>query len=69
MRDARGEIVYLPGATVIHSYRRESRERPLPRHALRHLRAFVALQWRYRRRRRELDLLAAELDRRAEAAR
>jgi N-acetylglucosaminyl-diphospho-decaprenol L-rhamnosyltransferase len=69
MRDAGGEIVYFPAATVIHSYRRESRQRPISRHALRHLRAFAALQWRYRRRRQELDLLATELDRKADSAR
>jgi len=69
MRDAGGEIVYFPAATVIHSYRRESRQRPISRHALRHLRGFAALQWRYRRRRGELELLAAELDRRADSAR
>ena len=65
IRDAGGEIVYFPSATVIHSYRRQSRRRPFSRHSWRHLRAFAAFQWRYRRRRGELERLASELDRRA----
>jgi GT2 family glycosyltransferase len=67
IRDAGGEIVYFPDATVIHSYRRQSRKTPVSRHSWRHLKAFAALQWRYRHRRREFGRLAAELDRRSTA--
>jgi GT2 family glycosyltransferase len=63
IRDAGGEIVYLPPATVIHSYRRHTKNRPLARNSWRHLTAFAAFQWRYRHRRREFDDLALELDR------
>lgn len=52
--DAGFEVVYLPEATVVHEYRRRTRKSPLSRAALSHLRAFAALQWRYRKRRREL---------------
>src|SRR4029450_6692881 len=61
IRDAGGEIVYFPHATVIHSYRRHTRRRPLSRNSWRHLKAFAAFQWRYRSRRRELEELASEL--------
>lgn len=64
VRDAGGEIVYFPDATVIHSYRRHTERRPLARNSWRHLTAFAAFQWRYRHRRREFDELASELDRR-----
>jgi len=46
---------------------RRSRQSPLSRVALLHLRSFAAFQWRYRKRRRELIALQDELDRRAEA--
>jgi GT2 family glycosyltransferase len=69
IRDAGGEIVYLPEATVIHRYMRRTRQSPISRAALRHFRSFAAFQWRYRRRRRELIALQEELDRRAEVAR
>jgi hypothetical protein len=65
IRDAGGEIVYFPEATVIHSYRRASRESPLSRMALEHLKGFAIFQWQYRRRRRELVRLGEELDRAA----
>jgi GT2 family glycosyltransferase len=65
IRDAGGEIVYFPPATVIHSYRRVTRDRPLSQLALRHLQAFAYFHWKYRRRRRELRRLDRELDRRA----
>jgi GT2 family glycosyltransferase len=65
IRDAGGEVVYFPAATVIHSYRRQTRARPFSRDSWRHLKAFSAFQWRYRRRRGELERLSSELDRRA----
>ncbi len=65
IRDAGGEIVYLPSATVIHSYRRLTRNTPVSRAALKQLEAHVRFQWKYGRRRRELMRLADELDRAA----
>jgi N-acetylglucosaminyl-diphospho-decaprenol L-rhamnosyltransferase len=65
VRDAGGEIVYFPEATVIHSYRRETRRRPLSGAALRQLGAFVYFQRTYWSRRRALMRLEEELDRRA----
>ena len=65
IRDAGGEIVYLPRATVIHAYQRRTRQQPFSVAALRHLRGFYALQWRYRSRRRQLVRLGEQLDRRA----
>jgi GT2 family glycosyltransferase len=62
IRDAGGEIVYLPDVEVIHSYRRITRQRPFSVVALRHLKAFVHFQWKYRRRRRALIRLGQELD-------
>jgi hypothetical protein len=62
VRDAGGEIVFLPDATVIHSYRRATTRRPVSGAALRQLRYFVDFQWKYRRRRRELIRLSAMLD-------
>jgi N-acetylglucosaminyl-diphospho-decaprenol L-rhamnosyltransferase len=64
IRDAGGGVVYLPEATVIHRCRRRSRRSPLSRVALRHLRAFAAFQWRYRKRRRDLIAQQEEMDRR-----
>jgi GT2 family glycosyltransferase len=52
--DAGFKVVYVPEATVIHGYRRHTRQSPLSGAALAHLRAFTRLQWRYRKRRREL---------------
>ena len=66
IRDAGGEIVYFPEATVIHTYRRRTAAAPLSRASLRMLRAFADFQWRYRRRRREFLQLQEELDREAE---
>ena len=59
------EVHSLPEATVIHDYRRASSQRPLSRGAWHHLRAFARVQWKHRRRRRELLRLCEELDRRA----
>jgi GT2 family glycosyltransferase len=57
IRDAGGEVVYFPQATVVHSYRRMTSSAPVSAAALRHLRAFAYFQWKYRHRRREfLDL-------------
>jgi GT2 family glycosyltransferase len=62
IRDAGGEIVYFPDATVVHAYRRMTRRRPLSRAALRHLTAFVYFHWKYRDRRSELRQLERRLD-------
>lgn len=65
IRDAGGEIVYFPDATVIHSYRRLTRKQPVSRAALRQLQAHARFQLKYLRRRRDLMRLADELDREA----
>jgi GT2 family glycosyltransferase len=65
IRDAGGEVVYFPPATVIHSYRRLTRSQPVSKAAWRQLQAHVYFQRKYWRRRRELIRLGAELDRRA----
>lgn len=62
IRDAGGEVVYFPEATVVHSYRRTTSRKPTSWLALRHVRAFYYFQWKYRRRRRELIRLERELD-------
>lgn len=54
VRDAGGKVIYLPDATVIHSYRRMTTRKPASRAALRQLDSHVRFQWRYRARRREL---------------
>ncbi len=63
IRDAGGEVVYHPGATVVHSYRRLTLREPLSRAAWRQLLAHVYFQRTYARRRRELVRLQDELDR------
>jgi len=67
IRDAGGEIVFVPDATVVHSYRRQTRRRPVSRAAWRQLRAFVYFQRLYAGRRRELIQLSERLDRSAAA--
>lgn len=67
IRDAGGEVVYLPEATVVHSYRRMTAAAPVSSAALKQLRAHVYFQRTYARRRRELLALQDELDRRAAA--
>ena len=67
IRDAGGEIVFVPDATVVHSYRRETRRRPVSRAAWRQLRAFVYFQRLYGPRRRELIELSRRLDEAAAA--
>jgi len=66
IRDAGGEIVYFPEATVIHTYRRRTAASPLSRASLRMFRAFADFQWRYRGRRGEFLELQEDLDRRAQ---
>lgn len=56
-------VVYYPDATVVHRYRRTSASSPFSRHAWRHLRSFMLLQWAYRSERRRLKRLAEQLDR------
>jgi N-acetylglucosaminyl-diphospho-decaprenol L-rhamnosyltransferase len=63
IRDAGGEIVFVADATVVHTYRRQTRRRPLSRAAWRQLRAFVYFQRIYAARRRELIELSRRLDR------
>lgn len=63
IRDAGGEIVFVAAATVVHSYRRETRRRPVSRAAWRQLRAFVYFQRLYADRRKELIELSGRLDR------
>jgi len=63
IRDAGGEIVYFPHATVIHSYRRLTRKQPVSRAALKQLEAHLRFQWKYVRRRRELIRSSHDLDR------
>lgn len=65
--DAGAEVRYLPEATVVHSYRRQSKQAPFSAKAARHLASFAALQWKYRRRYRELMRFDDELDGRAAA--
>jgi N-acetylglucosaminyl-diphospho-decaprenol L-rhamnosyltransferase len=65
IRDAGGDIVYFPEATVVHSYRRQTRRQPASRAALRQLRAFLYFQRTYWSRRQELLSLQEDLDRRA----
>jgi GT2 family glycosyltransferase len=66
IRDAGGEVIYFPEATVVHHYRRRTRRRVFSRLAWHHLREFAHFQWRYRRRRRDLIRLADDFDRQAE---
>jgi GT2 family glycosyltransferase len=68
IRDAGGDVVYYPDATVVHSYRRITAAEPVSRMSLRHLQAFAYLHWKYRRRWRALRRLERELDARAALA-
>ena len=67
IRDAGGEIVYLPSATVIHTYRRLTAAKPVSTDALKQLRAHARFQLKYLRRRHELIALSERLDREAAA--
>jgi GT2 family glycosyltransferase len=67
IRDAGGKIVFFPDATVIHRYRRETKQKPFSRKAFQQVGGFIRFQRRYWRRRRELIELSEELDRRAGA--
>ena len=62
IRDAGGEVVYFPEATVIHSYRRSDRRQPVSRASLKMLQAHARFQLKYLRRRRELIRLGEQLD-------
>jgi N-acetylglucosaminyl-diphospho-decaprenol L-rhamnosyltransferase len=62
IRDSGGEVVFVAEATVVHSYRRQTRRRPVSRAAWRQLRAFVYFQRMYGARRRELIELSRRLD-------
>jgi GT2 family glycosyltransferase len=63
IRDAGGEIVYLPEAVVLHDYRRLTNRRPISRAGWRQLQAHILFQRTYAPRRRELVRLQRELDR------
>ncbi|MDP9293586.1 MAG: glycosyltransferase, partial [Actinomycetota bacterium] len=65
IREAGGEIVFVPDAAVIHTYRRQSRKAPVSRAALHQLHGFVYFQRKYRSRRTSLIRLSRELDGRA----
>lgn len=67
LRDVGGEVVYLPQATVIHSYRRLTAAAPVSRAGWRQLKAHVYFQRTYLPRRAELVALQRRLDRAAEA--
>jgi GT2 family glycosyltransferase len=67
IRDAGGEVVYFPEATVTHSYRRLTNKQPVSRAAWRQLKAHVYFQRTYLRRRGEFRRLSDDLDRRARA--
>jgi N-acetylglucosaminyl-diphospho-decaprenol L-rhamnosyltransferase len=69
IRDAGGAVVYFPQATVVHTYRRMTKGRPLSRAALKHVRAFVYFRWKYRRRWAELRRLERELEAEADSSR
>jgi len=62
IRDAGGDVVFVADATVVHSYRRLTRRRPMSLAALRQLVGFVRFQRLWWSRRRELIALADELD-------
>jgi GT2 family glycosyltransferase len=66
IRRAGYDVVFVPEATVVHDYRRLSAARPVSRLALRHLRAHVYFQWKWRRERRRLIAEGRAMD--AEAA-
>jgi GT2 family glycosyltransferase len=67
IRDAGGEVVYLPRAKVVHTYRRLTRRQPVSQAGWRQLRAFLYFQRKYLRRRTALLRLGEELDLRAAA--
>jgi N-acetylglucosaminyl-diphospho-decaprenol L-rhamnosyltransferase len=62
IREAGGEIVFVPDATVIHTYRRQTRAAPVSRAALHQLNGFVYFQRKYWSRRRSLIRLSRTLD-------
>jgi GT2 family glycosyltransferase len=66
IRDAGGEVVFVAAATVVHSYRRHTRQHPLSRAAVRQLGAFLYFQRIYAGRRKDLIKLAQQLDRQVE---
>ena len=68
IRDAGGEIVYYPDATVVHGYRRMTATNPASRMAVRHLVGFAYFHWKYRRRWSALRRLERDLDARGALA-
>ena len=63
IRDAGGEVVYFPEATVIHDYRRLTNRNPVSRAAWMQLKAHIRFQLSYAPRRLEFVRLQRELDR------
>ena len=63
-RELGQEIVFFPGATVFHTYRRTSASRPFTKGSLTQLRSFVEFQLRYRHMRE----VSGVLDRRWDGA-
>jgi N-acetylglucosaminyl-diphospho-decaprenol L-rhamnosyltransferase len=66
IRSAGYDVVYVPGAEVVHDYRRTSARRPLSTFALRQLAAHAYFQWKWRPQRRRLIEEGRRMD--AEAA-
>jgi N-acetylglucosaminyl-diphospho-decaprenol L-rhamnosyltransferase len=66
IRGAGYDVVYVPGAEVVHDYRRTSARRPLSTFALRQLAAHAYFQWKWHAERRRLIEEGRRMD--AEAA-
>jgi len=62
IREAGGEVVFVAEATVVHTYRRQTRRHPASRAALRQLGAFFYFQRLYWGRRGDLIRLSRRLD-------
>lgn len=62
IRDAGGDVVYWPQATVYHTYRRLTQGRPWSHDGLRQLKAHAYFQAKYWPRRRELIRLQRRMD-------
>lgn len=56
IREAGYKVLFDPDATVIHGYRRSTDRRPVSHLGLRHLWSFYRFQWRWRRKRRRIEV-------------
>ena len=56
------KVVYHPAATVVHDYRRSSKQRPLSFLAVRHLWSYARFQWEWRHRKLALAEAGQQLD-------